>query len=58
MECNYKSAEWYNEKHPEPDQKTNSIDFGLEKVGLLQYTCPTNTKTSVWRSNSVEEKLW
>jgi hypothetical protein len=35
MECNYKSAKWYGEKHPESDKK-KSIDFGLKKVGSLQ----------------------
>jgi len=43
MKCNYKSAEWYGEKHPEPEDlyiykikiKINSIDFGFEKVGSL-----------------------
>jgi hypothetical protein len=35
MECNYKSAEWYGEKHLEPNDKKKFIDFGLEKVVSL-----------------------
>jgi hypothetical protein len=39
MECNYKSAEWYGEKYPEPDDLyiyiKNSIDFSFEKAKSL-----------------------
>jgi hypothetical protein len=35
MECNYKSAEWYGEKHPEPDDllKKFPLILALKKLG-------------------------
>jgi len=59
MESNYKSAEWYGEKHPEPDDlyKKKSINFGFEKVGLLQLkagrgvTIATNSRMEMGEHN-------
>jgi hypothetical protein len=33
MECNYKSAKWYGEKHPEPEQKKIQLILALKKSG-------------------------
>jgi hypothetical protein len=45
MKCNYKSAEWYGEKHLEPDDlyknKSPSI-LALKRPGLTIYICGNN----------------
>jgi hypothetical protein len=43
MKYNYKFAEWYGEKHLEPnDWYIYSNDFGFEKAGFLQIIISSN----------------